>query len=124
MAKYRINRVNEEVTKEMAQILSEIKDPRVSGVMITVTGVDVTADLKYAKIYFSYLGECDEKELMKGLKSASPYMRRELASRINLRITPELSFIKDRGLEHGAEISALLNKIGPIPEKEEDDNEL
>ena len=111
MAKYRKNRINDAMTAECAQIVREIKDPRVSGVMITVMNSDVSADLKFAKIYYSVLGECDEKELARGLKSAVPFVRSQLAQRLNLRITPELTFVRDEGVKHGAEISRLLHEI-------------
>ncbi len=111
MAKYRKNRINDAMTAECAQIVREIKDPRVSGVMITVMNSDVSADLKFAKIYYSVLGECDEKELAKGLRSAVPFVRSQLAQRLNLRITPELTFVRDEGVKHGAEISRLLHEI-------------
>lgn len=113
MAKYRKNKINAAFTEECAQIVREIKDPRVSGEMITIMSSDVSADLKFAKVYYSVFGECDEKELSKGLKSAAPFIRSQLAQRLNLRITPELTFIKDEGVRHGAEIAAILKKIEP-----------
>ncbi len=122
MAKYRKNRINDAMTNECAQIVREIKDPRVSGVLITIMNSDVSADLKFAKIYYSVLGECDEKELSKGLKSAIPFVRSRLAERLNLRITPELTFVRDEGVKHGAEISRLLNSI-KHDEPEEADGE-
>ena len=127
MAKYRKNRINDAMTAECAQIVREIKDPRVSGVMITVMNSDVSADLKFAKIYYSVLGECDEKDLAKGLKSAVPFVRSQLAQRLNLRITPDLTFVRDEGVKHGAEISKLLREIAKDtadsaePEDEDDD---
>ena len=75
MAKYRKNKINAAFTEECAQILRDIKDPRVSGEMITVMSSDVSADLKFAKVYYSVYGECDDKELRKGLKSATPFIR-------------------------------------------------
>ena len=111
MAKYRKNKIDGAFVEECAQIVREIKDPRVSGVMITVMNADVSADLKFAKVYYSVFGECDEKELAKGLKSAAPFVRSQLAQRLNLRITPEITFIKDEGVKHGAEISAILKSI-------------
>lgn len=113
MAKYRKNKINAAFTEECAQIVREIKDPRVSGEMITIMSSDVSADLKFAKVYYSVFGECDDKELAKGLKSAVPFVRSQLAQRLNLRITPELTFIKDEGVKHGAEIAAILKKIEP-----------
>ena len=121
MPKYRRNRINEAVAEEVAQIVRDVKDPRVGDVIITVTGAEVTADLKYAKIFYSCLGEADTKELSKGLKSASPFIRRELATRLNLRVTPELTFIRDEGVRHGADIAALLNKISRETHSEADE---
>lgn len=126
MAKYRKNRINDAMTAECAQIVREIKDPRVSGVMITVMNSDVSADLKFAKIYYSVFGECDEKELARGLKSAVPFVRSQLAQRLNLRITPELTFVRDEGVKHGAEISRLLHEIAkdaPASADTEEDGE-
>ena len=110
MAKYRQGRINDEVQKEMAQIVREIKDPRVSGKMICITAAQVTPDLKFAKIYYSFLTG-DEKELRKGLKAAAVFIRGGLAKRMNLRITPELTFVRDTSLEYGAHINKLLVKV-------------
>lgn len=111
MAKYRKNKIDGAFTEECAQILREIKDPRVSCVMLTVVSSDVSADLKFAKIYYSVYGECDEKELERGLRSAAPFVRSQLAARLNLRITPEITFVRDEGIKHGAEISAILKTL-------------
>ncbi|MBQ2726301.1 MAG: 30S ribosome-binding factor RbfA [Clostridia bacterium] len=111
MAKYRKNKINGAFTEECAQIIRDVKDPRVSDVWITVMNSDVSADLKFAKVYYSVLGECDDKELAKGLKSATPFIRSRLAERLNLRITPEITFIRDEGVKHGAEIAALLKTV-------------
>ncbi len=126
MAKYRKNKIDGAFVEECAQIIREVKDPRVSGVMLTVMKADVSADLKFAKIYYSVLGECDEKELARGLRSAAPFVRSQLAQRLNMRITPELTFIRDEGVKHGAEISAILKTIeadlkDPEEVKEEND---
>ena len=114
MPKYRRNRINESVTEEVSAILREVKDPRVAGAMLTITGSDVTADLKFAKIYYSVYGEFtgeEEKDLKKGLKSVSSFIRSQLAQRLNLRITPELSFVRDNGVKHGADIAAILKTL-------------
>ena len=110
MANYRRGRINDEVQKELASILRDVKDPRVSGAFVSVTAVDVTPDLKFAKIYYSALMG-DKKELAKGLKAATGYIRSQIAQRLNLRITPELTFILDDSVAHGAHISKLLNSI-------------
>ena len=123
MAKYRKNKINAAFTEECAQILRDIKDPRVSGEMITVMSSDVSADLKFAKVYYSVYGECDDKELRKGLKSATPFIRSRLAERLNLRITPEITFVKDEGVKHGAEIAAILIQIQPTSDTADEDSE-
>ena len=123
MAKYRQGRINEEIQKEMASILRRVKDPRVSEAFISVTAADCTPDLKYAKIYYSALTG-DPKEIAKGLKTASGFIRRELARTLNLRMTPELTFIEDHSIAHGAHISKLLNsiEISEAEDEAEDDN--
>ncbi|MBR5252837.1 MAG: 30S ribosome-binding factor RbfA [Clostridia bacterium] len=111
MAKYRKNKIDGAFAEECAQIIREVKDPRVACEMISIMNADVSADLKFAKVYYSVYGECDEKELAKGLKSAVPYFRSQLAQRLNLRITPDITFVRDEGVKHGADISALLKQI-------------
>ena len=112
MANYRRDRVNEELMRELSQILREIKDPRVSSAFISVTAVDCTADLRSAKIYYSSMGGKDgDAGVSKGLASANGYIRRELAARLDLRMTPELRFIRDNSIEHGAHISELMRGI-------------
>ncbi len=123
MAKYRKNKINAAFTEECARIVREIKDPRVSGEMITIMNSDVSADLKFAKVYFSVYGECDEKELKKGLKSATPFIRSRLAERLNLRITPEITFVRDEGVRHGAEIAAILKQIHDSDEARKAEND-
>ena len=110
MANYRRGRINDEVQRELASILRDVKDPRVSGAFVSISAVDVTPDLKYAKIYYSAL-QGDKKELAKGLRAASGYIRSQIAQRLNLRMTPELTFILDDSVAHGAHISKLLNSI-------------
>ncbi|MBE6611729.1 MAG: 30S ribosome-binding factor RbfA [Ruminococcaceae bacterium] len=124
MAKYRRGRINEEMVKEMASILREIKDPRVTDNFVSVTAADVTPDLKFAKIYFSAMTG-DKKEIRKGLMSASGFIRKRLAETLNLRQTPELSFVADDSIEYGAHINELLGKLeyADIPEDEETDDE-
>ncbi len=111
MSKYRRDRINDAVAAETAVIVRDIKDPRLDGVMLTVTGADVTPDLKYAKVFYSVIGEADEKELAKGLRSASSFVRSRLAQALNLRITPEITFVYDHSVERGAHISELLRSV-------------
>ena len=121
MAKYRQNRINDEMQKELMMILRRVKDPRVLDAFVSVTSVDCSADLKYTKIYYSAL-HGDEKELAQGLKAASGCIRRELARSLNLRITPELTFLRDSSITYGAHIASILNKLD-ITEEEPEDNE-
>ena len=117
MAKYRRDRINDEMRREMMDILRKVKDPRVQDAFVSVTAVDCTADLKYAKIYYSAL-RGDEKELAKGLKAATGFIRRELAAGLNLRITPELTFVRDSTITYGAHISSILNTLDISDEEE------
>lgn len=111
MASNRISRINEDIQRELSSLLRRVKDPRVQQGMLTVTAVETTGDLRYAKVYLSILGQVDEKELKKGLKSASPWLRRELGSLLTLRYTPELIFERDLSLERGAELSRVINEL-------------
>ncbi|MBQ9747080.1 MAG: 30S ribosome-binding factor RbfA [Clostridia bacterium] len=112
MSKYRRTRINDEVTRVVAEAIRTVKDPRVANSIITITKADVSGDLKFAKIYFSVFGENESiKEIKTGLYSAAGYLRSYIARELNLRITPELSFEHDKGMEHGADIMRLLRKI-------------
>ena len=129
MPKYRRARINDEVARVISEALREVKDPRVKNEMITITSCDVSGDLKFAKVYFSVYGAKPEniKEIKKGLCSAAGFLRRAIAEKINLRITPDLTFVRDEGVKHGAEISKLLREIAKDtadsaePEGEDDD---
>lgn len=111
MAKYRRGRVNEAVTNEVAQIIRDVKDPRLDGIMITVTGANVSPDLKFAKVFYSVIGEFDKKEVAKGMKSVAPFVRSQLARRLNMRNTPEISFVFDESVERGAYLNELFRSI-------------
>ena len=122
MASYKINRVNEEMLREMSKIIRTIKDPRVNSGFVTITHCEVSGDLKFAKIYFSVLNG-DPNEVKKGLISAKGYIRREIAAGMNLRNTPELTFISDDSIEKGAKISKILNEMEFLPEESDESNE-
>ena len=107
MPSNRIGRINEELQRELAALIPTVKDPRVSG-MISVTAVETTPDLKFAKIYVSALDKGGEEQVLKGLKSASGYLRRELGRSLNLRYTPELTFVRDDSINKGAHILEML----------------
>ena len=123
MAKYRQGRINDEFQKEIAMILRDVKDPRVSGAFISVTGATVTPDLRNAKVYYSSLTG-DKKEIKKGLQAANGFIRSQIARRMNLRITPEIAFIEDGSIEYGAKISKILEGITITDPDEESGDEL
>ena len=110
MASNRIARINDAIQKELSALLRTVKDPRVKG-LISITAVDTTPDLKYAKVYVSVLDHSDVKEVVKGLKSAAGYLRRELGRALSLRYTPELVFQADDSIDKGTHILKLLNDI-------------
>ncbi|MBQ3257648.1 MAG: 30S ribosome-binding factor RbfA [Oscillospiraceae bacterium] len=123
MASARIGRINDDIQRILSDRLRQVKDPRVSGQgMITITRVDTTGDLRYAKVWLSVYGLKDEKEFKKGLKSASGWLRRELGSTLKLVYTPELVFEVDHSIEYGAKISGILDNLN-IPELPEEDTE-
>ena len=112
MANYHIDRINDDIRRVLADKLREVKDPRVcQGSMLTVTHTDTTNDLRYCKVFVSVLGEYDAKEMKRGLKSVSGWLRRELGSALNLRYTPELTFELDDSIAHGAYINRLINDL-------------
>lgn len=111
MSSNRISRINEDIQRELSALLRRVKDPRVQQGMLTVTAVETTGDLRYAKVFYSVLGQVDEKELRRGLRSTAPWLRRELGSVLTLRYTPELIFERDSSLERGAQLSALFREI-------------
>ena len=108
MANNRIGRINEEIQRELSALLRTLKDPRLQSGLLTVTHVDTTSDLRYAKIYVSALDKSQERDMMRGLRSASGYLRRELGAALRLRYTPELQFIADDSIEQGAHILEML----------------
>ncbi len=115
----KLERTNEDVRYVLSQLLPKVKDPRVrQGGLISITRAEVTGDLRYCKVYVSVLGELNEKDFKKGLKSAAPWLRRELGGALKLRYAPELIFELDRSIEHGAHMSALIDALD-IPKEEE-----
>ena len=127
MATNRLNRINEDIQRELSALLPKVKDPRVQKGMVTVTGVETTPDLRYAKVFLSFLGEVNERELRRGLRSAAPWLRRELGASLTLRYTPELIFERDRSIENGARLTKLIDDVMAgerhAPEEEEHDPE-
>lgn len=111
MARLRVNRVAEQMKKEMSDIIEHrLKDPRVG--FVTVTGVDVTGDLQDATVYISVLGDEEKKAAtLEGLNKARGFIRTEIGKRIRLRKTPEIQFKFDQSIEYGSHIDHLLNDL-------------
>ena len=108
----RINRINEEARKEISAIIRELKDPRVTAGLCSVVAVDITKDLRWCKVFVSVLGDGEKRDAaLEGLNSAAGFVRKELAHRLQLRYTPELLFVQDHSIEHGAHINQLLHEI-------------
>ena len=108
MANTRIGRINEEIQRELSSLLRTLKDPRLQSGLLTITHVDTTPDLRFSKIFVSALDKSQEKDMMKGLKSAAGYLRRELGTALKLRYTPELQFVADDSILQGAHILEML----------------
>ena len=115
-------RINEEVMRELSNIIRlEVKDPRISPVT-SVVSVEVAPDLKTCKAYISVLGDDEAvSKTIEGLKSSAGFIRRELAHRINLRNTPEITFVSDQSIAYAAKMSKLIDEVNaPLHAKEEE----
>ena len=121
MASKRIVAINEEIQKELSNLLRKVKDPRVADLMISITRVETTPDLRYAKVYVSFLQEDKAADALKGLKSAGGYLRRELGRTLNLRYTPELVWEQDDSITYGAKMLKLINSLEVKHDDEEPD---
>lgn len=115
MAKYRRGRINDAVAQELAVALREVREPKVIDNFVSITRAEVAPDLKFATVYFSCMG--DSKEAEEGLKKCTGMLRHHLAVTLNLRITPDLRFVKDGSIEHGARIARALEQIKADDEK-------
>ena len=120
MASNRIGRINEEIQKELASLLRNLKDPRVQDTMISITRVETTPDLRFAKVYASFLQEDRAADALKGLQSASGYLRRELGSALNLRHTPQIQWALDDSITYGAKMLKLINSLDIKADAEEE----
>ena len=123
MASNRINRINEEIQKELSSLLRSVKDPRVQDTMISITRVETTPDLRYTKVYVSFLQEEKAKEAMKGLQSAAGWIRRQLGSNLKLRYAPEIVWALDDSITYGAHMLNLINSLGVKHDDEDADQE-
>lgn len=111
MPSNKLARTNDDIQFTLSRLLRDVKDPRVQQGMISVTRVETTGDLRYAKVWLSVLGLEDEKEFKKGLKSASGWLCKELGASMSLRYTPELVFEIDHSIEYGAHISQVISSL-------------
>ena len=111
MASNRILLINEEIQKELSALLRTVKDPRVQDVMISITRVETTPDLRYTKVYVSFLQEDRAKEAMAGLKSAAGFLRRELGRNLQLRYSPEIVWEQDDSIQYGAKMLKLISSL-------------
>ena len=121
MASNRIIRINEEIQKELAAQLRNLKDPRVRDTMISITRVETTPDLRYTKVYVSFLQEDRAKDAMAGLKSAGGYLRRELGHNLQLRYAPEIVWSLDDSITYGAKMLKLINSLETGHEESDED---
>lgn len=123
MSGHKLGRTTEDIKRELTAIFRELKDPRVNSCFLSIVRVEVTNDLSYCTVYVSALEGMDRaKNAVKGLKSASGYIRRELGLRLRLRHVPELIFTPTDSIEYSAEISRILNSLD-IKHDEEDEDE-
>ena len=112
MAGYRIDRISEDIKREIVAVMRELKDPRVQGKLLTVVKVEVSSDASFAKVFVSSMSGIDDaKTAVKGLDSAMGYIRREVGQRLGLRKTPELKFVADDSIEHGMNIARMLDDL-------------
>ena len=121
MPSNKLNRINEDIRLSLSRLLGEVKDPRIHQGLVTVTRTETTSDLNYCKVYVSVIGLENEKDFMRGLKSASGWLRRELGASLNLRYTPELVFELDHSIEYGAHINEVINSLDIKHDGDEDD---
>ena len=111
MSNNKLQRINEDISRTLSGLLREVKDPRVCQGMLSIVAVDTTPDLKFCKVHLSVLGLEDERGMIRGLASASGYLRRALGRELDIRHTPELIFKLDKSMEHGAHVSKILRGL-------------
>ena len=122
MASNRIIRINEEIQKELSALIRNLKDPRVRDTMISITRVETTPDLRFTKVYVSFLQEDKAADAMKGLQSGSGYLRRELGHNLNLRHTPQIMWALDDSITYGAKMLKLINSLEVKPDEPVDES--
>lgn len=122
MSSNRINRINEEIQKVLSALLRTVKDPRVQDTMISITRVETTPDLRYTKVYVSFLQEERVKDAMAGLKSAAGYLRRQLGHNLQLRYSPEIVWSEDDSITYGARMLKLINSLEVKHDEDSDES--
>lgn len=122
MSSNRINRINEEIQKELSALLRTVKDPRVQDTMISITRVETTPDLRYTKVYVSFLQEERVKDAMAGLKSAAGYLRRQLGHNLQLRYSSEIVWSEDDSITYGARMLKLINSLEVKHDEDSDES--
>ncbi len=123
MPSFKTGRTASDIRRELSEMISELKDPRISK-LISIVKVDVSGDLSYATVYVSAIEGYDKTvESVKGLKSAAGYLRRELGMRIKIRKTPELRFVADNSIQHSAKIANIISGFGDSEEASSTDSE-
>ena len=120
MSSFRIDRISEEVRHAIDAIIREMNDPRITGTY-AVTRADVTRDLRYVKVYVSILEDDKADDMIKALKKAAGFIRRELGARVDLRYTPEVLFERDRNIAYGVHIAQVLKEVAPREEQDHGD---
>ena len=120
MASKRINGINQEIQRELSDLLRTVKDPRVQDVMISITRVETTPDLRFTKVYVSFLQEGKAADAMAGLKSAAGYLRRQIAANLQLRHAPEIQWALDDSITYGAKMLELINNL-PISDQSKEE---
>ena len=112
MAGHRIDRISEDIKREIIAVIRELKDPRVMDKLLTVVRVEVSSDASFAKVYISAMEGFDTaRTAVKGLESATGYIRKEVGKRLRLRKTPELKFMADNSIEHGMNITKIMDDL-------------
>lgn len=121
MSQNRILLINEQIQRSLSALLRRVKDPRVQDVMISITRVETTPDLRYAKVYVSFLQADRAKDALAGLKSAGGFLRRELGKAIDLRYCPEIVWARDDSITYGAKMLKLINSLEVKHDEEAND---
>ena len=123
MAKFRQQKIDEEMKRELSFLISSLKDPRLDGCIISLTAVNVTKDLKFAKIFTSVLADDEKRKLaVQGLNSSAGFLRRELGNRMKIRYIPSLTFVLDDSIAYGTHINKIINELGISGDEDEENN--